>query len=199
MALAGEFLDQIAGILPPDRSGRRQNRHQAGARPFGCRLDRRDGADEDLIRIGLAQAMYRQRRGRVAGDDRECGTPALDEFAEQRHEAIEQRRLFPRAIGKSGVVGDIDVAVVRQENARLLHHRKAANAGIEEQDRSAGHYCARHRSSGGPEPRGRRGEYFSSETSMPRNTAISSVVKPGRVSSAFTLSSIFGFLSSVRK
>ena len=48
-----------------------------------------------------------------------------------------QRLLLPVAIGKAGVVGDIDEAPVRHQHARLAQHGQPADPAIEHQDRAA--------------------------------------------------------------
>ena len=103
------------------------------------------------------------------------GENRANQFAEEVHESVAQRLFLPGSVGKGRVVGHVDIAPVRQKDARLLDDRKAADAGIEEKDRSV---SRAHRSrfpspSGAPSPRGRLRVNLSSELMTPRRTRIS--------------------------
>ena len=54
---------------------------------------------------------------------------------EERDHPLLQRGLFPSAIGKAGVVGDIDEVPLRHQHARLAQHRQPADAAVEHEDR----------------------------------------------------------------
>ena len=59
-----------------------------------------------------------------------------DQFADQRHHAGNDLLLAVAAIGEEGVVGDIDIMRIGPATHDLTQHREAAEAGIEDKDRS---------------------------------------------------------------
>ena len=134
MALRGEGLDEIARIGALDRAGRRQHRDEARAGPLRRRLDRRHRADEAHVREGGAQIGADQRESGVAGDDADFRIVLGQQLAKQRDDVLLQRRLFPAAIGKTGIVGDIDEMALGHQHARLAQHGEPADAAVEDQD-----------------------------------------------------------------
>src|SRR5262249_18726308 len=75
-----------------------------------------------------------QRRGGVASDDDEIGTVGLDQLAHERAHPRDELRLAASAVGKEGIVGDIDVARIGPRLDDLAKYREAAQSGIEDED-----------------------------------------------------------------
>ena len=88
---------------------------------------------------GLGDVYKRQAgrdgRGRVAGDADQPRVEPLGHAAEQAGNAGGDLRLGLVAIGQAGIVSRVDHRRLRQQLATLGQDRKAADAGIEEQDR----------------------------------------------------------------
>ena len=105
----GEVVDELAGVFPADRGLGPEHRHPPRDRRRAGRLDRRHRPDERHAEL-RAQVRQHERRGGVAGDDDEAGTVGIDQFAHERDDALDQRGLVLVAVGKEGVVGDVDVA-----------------------------------------------------------------------------------------
>ena len=102
-------------------------------RHFGGGLDRRDRADDRKIERG-ANVVKRDRRGGVAGDDRETRMEALHQPAEQGRDAACDLRFRALAVREAGIVCCVDDRRVGQQLQRRAEHRQAADAGIEEKD-----------------------------------------------------------------
>src|SRR5690349_598187 len=75
-----------------------------------------------------------QRRGGIAGDDHEIGTMCREQLAHERADARDERVLGVAAIGKEGVIGDIDVARVGPRLRHFAKNREAAEARVEDED-----------------------------------------------------------------
>ena len=58
-----------------------------------------------------------------------------DGRADNRKDARDQRVFRLVAIGKAGIVGDVNVTRAGQRRFDLAKHRETANAGIEDKDR----------------------------------------------------------------
>ena len=140
LAMAGEFPDQVAGIVARHRAGRGQHRDQPRLRHFGRRLDRGHRADEGNLRPARAQDRQHQGRGGVAGDDHAIGRMVRDQALHRgQHQGRDLVFAF-RAIGKAEVVGGIDIIGVGPLGGERAKHGQPAEAGIEHEDfRRAGH------------------------------------------------------------
>ncbi len=77
----------------------------------------------------LAQVGQHDGRGGIAGNDHQIGPVRRDQFADQADDARHQRRFI--AVGKAGIVGDIDEIGVRPRRRDLTIDGEAAEAGIE--------------------------------------------------------------------
>ncbi|OJU92270.1 MAG: hypothetical protein BGO06_21525 [Shinella sp. 65-6] len=134
VALAGEGLDEVARIGALHRAGRREHRDEAGTGALGGGFDGRHGADEGHVRECGAQVRSHQREGRVAGDDADfrivLGKQSFEEIDDMRL----QRRLFPAAVGKTGIVGHIGEMPFGHQHARLTQNGQATDAAVEHQD-----------------------------------------------------------------
>ena len=107
MAMAGELLDERAGVVAL---------HGAEGAEHADRPERVCSA-AGLIAgtvptngsVWSARSGWQhQRRGGVAGDHHRRRLDDADEPADERDDVLGQRRLLPVAIGKGGIVGDID-------------------------------------------------------------------------------------------
>ena len=68
------------------------------------------------------------------------GRWCLDQLAHQGDDALDQFRLALAAVGKEGIVGDVEVARVGARLGDLAEDREAAEPGIEDEDgRRGGH------------------------------------------------------------
>ena len=128
------MLDQIARVLALDRAGGGEDRDETGCGALGGGFDGGDRADKGHVRKGGAQLVHDDGGGGVAGDDAQHRIMLGDEAREQVHDMRLQRALLPAAIGKAGIIGDIDEPPVRHENAGLAQDRQAAYAEVEEED-----------------------------------------------------------------
>ena len=134
MALAGVFADEVAGVLALDCAGGRQDRDEAGLGALGGGFDRGDRADERHMRECGAQFVHHDGGRGVAGDQAQDRIVFSDEAIEQVDDMRLQRRLFPAAIGKARIIGDVDEAPVRHQDACFAQDREAADAAVEEED-----------------------------------------------------------------
>jgi hypothetical protein len=75
-----------------------------------------------------------QRRGGVASDDDEIGTVGFDQLAHERAHPRDKLRLAASAVGKEGIVGDVDVARIGPRPDDLAKNREAAEPGIEDEN-----------------------------------------------------------------
>jgi hypothetical protein len=199
----GVVADQVARVLPLHRPRRCQHRDQARARPFRSRLDRRHRADKRQIRIGPPERRHDDGRCCVAGDQRQGRIVAFDQSFEQAYDAVIERAFIPAAIGKAGVIGDIDESPSGHDHPCLAQNAQPANTAVKDQNRPLAHSSSPRPLSRGSLPApgtrcpGRAN--LSNEAKRPRSTAISSLENPGRVSTARKLSTAFIFLVSERK
>jgi hypothetical protein len=79
-----------------------------------------------------------ERGSGVAGNRHQSGGVARDQLADQRHHASDDLFLAVTAIGKERIVGDINVVRVGPGADDLAQNRKAAKAGVEDEDRGRG-------------------------------------------------------------
>ena len=91
-------------------------------RDFRGGLDRRDGADDRQVQ-GRSDVVERDRRCRVAGDDREARVEPLHEAAEESGNAARDLGFAALAVRKGGAVGRVDDRRVRKQFARRAEHR----------------------------------------------------------------------------
>ena len=133
IAAGGEFADQRAGIFAADGRLRAEHGDALALRLRAGRLDRRHGADEGH---GKARAQFgeRQRGGGVAGHHHQIGRVVGDRLADDIDDARDQRVFRHVAVGKAGIVGDIDEARVGPRRGDLAEHGEPADAGIEDED-----------------------------------------------------------------
>src|SRR2546430_17449305 len=75
-----------------------------------------------------------QRRGGIASDDHEIGSMRREQLARERADARDELVLAVAAIGKEGVIGDIDVVRVGPRLRYFAKDGKPAQAGIEDED-----------------------------------------------------------------
>jgi len=97
----------------------------------------RYGADDRQVKSG-ANVGERDRRGGVAGNDREPRLVAFNETAEQRGDARREFSLALLTIRQAGIVGGVDDRRGGQPRAGRTEHGEAAEAGVEEQDGGVG-------------------------------------------------------------
>jgi hypothetical protein len=106
---------------------------------------------------------------------------------EQRNNPVAKRVLLPAAIGKAGVIGDIDETPPGHDHPGLAQHAQPADAAVKDQNRPLAHdgpppFVRLVGANAGPRPPLRSNR--SKEAKTPRSTLISSVENPGRVSTA---------------
>src|ERR1043166_851205 len=82
-----------------------------------------------------------QRRCGIAGDHREIRRMLLQQATEQRYHPRNDLILAAMAIGKKGVVGDVDVMHVGPRAHDFAQDREAAKAGIEHEDGLGWAHC----------------------------------------------------------
>ena len=116
-----------------------EHRHALAERAGAGGLDRRHHADEGNGKAG-AQVRENKGRGGVAGNDHEVGAVGLDQLAHEVDDARDQLRLAMPAIGKEGVIGDVDVAGVGARLGDLAKYREAAEPGIEDENGHGGRW-----------------------------------------------------------
>src|SRR6185369_13735438 len=78
--------------------------------------------------------IQRDRRSRIAGDYRKSWMEPLDEPAEQGRNAARDLGFATLAVGKAGIVGDVDERCIGQQLSCRREHRQAADAGIKEEN-----------------------------------------------------------------
>src|SRR5690606_1149554 len=148
-----------------------------------------------------------------------------NELAEQLYDPPPQCILFPSAIGKSGIVRDIDETAIRYKHPRFPQDRQSADPAVKNQNGSfgagrefggeahsgrvihsslsfvAGASVAgfRARPSGAPEPRGFFGVKTSIDVMTPRNRFGSADAEPARVSTARRLLTMIAVRASGRR
>ena len=83
---------------------------------------------------GRAQIRQHQGRGRVAGDDDGVGRERIDQPADDRDDAGDQRRLRPGPVGKAGIIRRIDERRVRPRGRDFGQDGESAEAGIEHEN-----------------------------------------------------------------
>ena len=136
VTVSGISIDQVAGVwLTGCRRGRQQRDHAAFAVLRG-RFDRRHGADERDLRIGAAQIRQRQRGGGIAGEHDNYRPISRQQLREHCDKPRTQRRFRPIAIGKCGVVGNVDHAPPVSRLTNRAQYRQSAQPGIEDQQRA---------------------------------------------------------------
>ena len=123
-----EALDEVARIVARHGAGRREHADEADSRLFRRRLDRRDRADEGKAvarpQIAAGPASKRCCRRSTARSGGRSATTARITASTRPH----QPGVANVAIGKAGVVGDVDDVGVRARLAHRLEDRQAAKA-----------------------------------------------------------------------
>ena len=137
VAALREITDQRPGVFALDGALGAQHRHPLGLRTGAGRLDRGHRSDKGDF-VLLAQIRHDQRGRGVAGDHDQVGGMRGDQFADQRHHPRDDLVLAMVAVGKEGVVGDIDIMRVGPRPDDLTQYRESAKAGIENQNRWRG-------------------------------------------------------------
>jgi hypothetical protein len=130
IAAVGEVANERTGIFPADGGLRAEHRHALGARDGAGRLDRRHGADERHAKA-RAQMRQHQRRSRIAGNDDQIGMVGLDQLAHQVANARDEFGLAATAVGKEGVVGDVNVIRIGPRLGDFAENGQSAETGIE--------------------------------------------------------------------
>ena len=74
------------------------------------------------------QKRQHQRGGGVVGDHNQIGGVRGDEAFHHLHHALDEVRLFPGAVGETGVVGAIDVIRPRPQLDDFGENREPAEA-----------------------------------------------------------------------
>src|SRR5262249_15434247 len=81
-----------------------------------------------------AQMRQHQRRSSIAGNDDQIGTMGLDQLAHKVAHARDELGLAATAVGKEGIVGDVDVARIGPHLGDLAKNGEAAEPGIEDEN-----------------------------------------------------------------
>ena len=130
IATAGEFADERLGIFARHGRLRAEHGNTFRLRLRAGRLDRRHGADKGHA-VARAQLGKRQHRRRIAGDDHEIGLVRVNRLADDIDNARDQRAFRLIAIGKTGIVGDINEMRIGARAQHFAIDGQPADAGIE--------------------------------------------------------------------
>lgn len=141
-AIGGEPRGKVVHIGLPDSGRSAEHAYHPAPRPFGRRLDRRNGADHrDIERC--PDEGEGDGGGRVARDDRNAGTKAFGQPAEKGGNAGRNLRFGARAVRKGGTVRGVDDGCIRQQLPCRPEHGQTSDARVEEQNGSFGVHAER--------------------------------------------------------
>ena len=135
LAMGARERPQVGAAVDGGRGREHPDSTRVGDRggDLGLGLDHGDDVDPALGG-DLAGGVDPRPGGRVAGDHDQLRA-ALEQEAGVALDAPSQLLGALRAVGKTGIVAEVDVVLLGQRDQALVQHGQAADAGVEDRDR----------------------------------------------------------------
>ena len=127
-------LQQLGKTRALYRRTRGQHADVAVARQGRCRLERRLHANERQIGVGMAQPVDGERGGGVAGDHQRVNPVLGPQLRGHPMCSIQHHLGSPFAIGRVGVVCQVDKMHLGQLGTQRAQHAETTDAAVENAD-----------------------------------------------------------------